>query len=118
MTEQPEPEPAEYRREMVRVTRDMATARRYLAAFESEDPAAMAALVNEIARSGRPLFVLAAMAVQTLDFGHVLAAGGVLRDRHDQPVSLQAWLDAASFEQLDAAADGELLLRGDDDLNG
>lgn len=109
MTEQPTPE--EYRREAVRVDHDLATARRYLAVFESEDPIAMRDLLAEISRSGRALYVLAAMAVQCMDFGHVLAAAGTLRDRHDRSITLQQWLDGAAFEQLDVAAASERLLR-------
>ncbi|PJE21528.1 MAG: hypothetical protein CK431_21340 [Mycobacterium sp.] len=112
MTAQPEqPDPAAHRREAVRVDHDIAAARRYLSVFEAEDPVAMQALLAEISRSGRALYVLAAMALQALDFGHVLAAGGALRDRHDRPITLQTWLDSAAFEQLDIAAAGERLLR-------
>jgi hypothetical protein len=46
--------------------------------------------------------VLAAMAVQTLDFGRPLAALGALRDSEDQPITLQQWLDEAGLMQLDA----------------
>ena len=118
MTEpQPElPDPAEYRREMVRVTRDMATVRRYLSAAEAEDAVAMAAIETEVAKSGRMLHVFAAMGVQCLDFGHVLQAGQALRDGDDKPITLQAWLDAGAFGQMDEAAEGERLLRDWDEL--
>lgn len=111
---EPEPTPAERRRELVGVERDMAAARRLLALVAAGDGAAMHRLLHEIRDSGRALSVLATLAIQALDFAGVLAANDLLRGRDNEPISLEVWLNDAAFEQLDAAAEGERLL-GDDD---
>ena len=96
MTSTPEdlPSPIEYRRKMAHVDREFADARRYLSALCAEDNQALGALMVEIHRSGRAMNVLAAMAVQALDFAHLCA------DRLGGDV--QKWLDESAMTQ-DAA---------------
>ena len=105
------PGPDERRREMARVDHDFATARRYLSALSAGDDAAVNAIMCEIARSHRAAHVLAATAVQALDFGRALEAAGILAD--DQPCTLQHWLDHAAMGQMDIAEQDKLEL-GDD----
>jgi hypothetical protein len=91
MTDTPDdlPSPVEYRSKMAHVDREFADARRYLSALCAEDNQALGALMVEIHRSGRAMKVLAAMAVQALDFAHLAA------DRLGGDV--QKWLDEASI---------------------
>ena len=91
MTDTPEdlPSPDEFRRKMAHLDREFADARRYLSALCSEDNEALGALMVEIHRSGRAMNVLAAMAVQALDFAHLSA------DRLGGDV--QKWLDEAAI---------------------
>jgi hypothetical protein len=91
MTDTPDdlPSPVEYRSKMAHVDREFADARRYLSALCAEDNQALSALMVEIHRSGRAMKVLAAMAVQALDFAHLAA------DRLGGDV--QKWLDEASI---------------------
>ena len=67
------PSPDEFRRKMAHVDQEFADARRYLSALCAEDNQALGALMAEIHRSGRAMKVLAAMAVQALDFAHLSA---------------------------------------------
>jgi hypothetical protein len=91
MTDTPDdlPSPVEYRSKTGHVDREFADARRYLSALCAEDNQALGALMVEIHRSGRAMKVLAAMAVQALDFAHRAA------DRLGGDV--QKWLDEASI---------------------
>jgi hypothetical protein len=72
------------------VDREFADARRYLSALFAEDKA-LGALMVEIHRSGRAMKVLAAMAVQALDFAQLSA------DRLGGDV--QKWLDESLMAQ-------------------
>jgi 5,10-methylenetetrahydrofolate reductase len=93
MTDTPEdlPSPDEFQRETAHVDREFADARRYLSALCAKDNQALGALMAEIHRSGRAMKVLAAMAVQALDFAHLSA------DRLGGDV--QKWLDEAAMAQ-------------------
>jgi hypothetical protein len=93
MTDTPEdlPSPDEFPRKMAHVDREFADARRYLSALCAEDNQALGALMAEIHRSGRAMKVLAAMAVQALDFGRLSA------DRLGGDV--QKWLDEAAMTE-------------------
>jgi hypothetical protein len=93
MTDTPDdlPSPDEFRREMAHVDREFADARRYLSALCAKDNQALGALMAEIHRSGRAMKVLAAMAVQALDFAHLSA------DRLGGDV--QKWLDGSAMAQ-------------------
>ena len=73
------------------VDQEFADARRYLSALCAEDNQALGALMAEIHRSGRAMKVLAAMAVQALDFAHLSA------DRLSGDV--QKWLDESVMAQ-------------------
>ena len=99
MTDTPEdlPPPGEFRREMGHVDREFADARRYLSALCAQDNQALGALMAEIHRSGRAMKVLAAMAVQALDFAQLSA------DRLGGDV--QKWLDEAAMAQDNAEAE-------------
>ncbi len=70
---------------------EFADARRYLSALCSEDNQALHALMAEIHHDGRAMKVLAAMAVQALDFAHLSA------DRLGGDV--QKWLDEAAMAE-------------------
>jgi hypothetical protein len=87
MTDTPDdlPSPDEFRRKMAHVDQEFADARRYLSALCAQDNQGLGALMAEIHRSGRAMSVLAAMAVQALDFAHLSA------DRLGGDV--QKWLD-------------------------
>jgi hypothetical protein len=91
MTDTPDdlPSPIEYRSKMAHVDREFADARRYLSALCAEDNQALGALMVEIHRSGRAMKVLAAMAVQALDFAQLSA------DRLGGDV--QKWLDESAM---------------------
>ena len=99
MTDTPEdlPPPGEFRREMGHVDREFADARRYLSALCAQDNQALGALMAEIHRSGRAMKVLAAMAIQALDFAQLSA------DRLGGDV--QKWLDEAAMAQDNAEAE-------------
>ncbi|WP_123025656.1 hypothetical protein [Mycolicibacterium stellerae] len=86
--------PDVFRRKMAHVDREFADARHYLSALCAEDNQALSALMMEIHRSGRAMKVLAAMAVQALDFAHLSA------DRLGGDV--QKWLDESAMTE-DAA---------------
>jgi hypothetical protein len=79
------PAPDEYLTRMAHVDQEFADARRYLLALCTEDHHGLAALMAEIHRSGRAMKVLAAMAVQALDFAQLA------EDRLGGDV--QKWLD-------------------------
>jgi len=85
------PSPDEYLRKMAHVDQEFADARRYLSALCTEDNEALGALMAEIHRSGRAMKVLAAMAVQALDFAHLSVdhLGG----------DVQKWLDESVMAQ-------------------
>jgi hypothetical protein len=107
MTDTPDdlPSPVEFRRKMADVDREFADARRYLSALCAEDNEALGALMVEIHRSGRAMKVLAAMAVQALDFANLSA------DRLGGDV--QKWLDEAAV-----ARDAAETERGRTELGG
>ena len=71
--------------EVAHVDQEFADARRYLSALSAHDNEGLAALMAEIHRGGRAMKVLAAMAVQALDFAQLAA------DRLGGDV--QKWLD-------------------------
>jgi hypothetical protein len=93
MTDTPDdlPSPDEYLRNMAHVDQEFADARRYLSALCAEDNQGLGALMAKIQRSGRAMKVLAAMAVQALDFAHLSA------DRLGGDV--QKWLDEAAMAE-------------------
>lgn len=76
---------------MAHVDREFADARRYLSALCTEDHHALDALMVEIHTSGRAMKVLAAMAVQALDFAELSA------DRLGGDV--QKWLNESAMAQ-------------------
>ena len=88
------PSPVDYKRKPPHVDREFADARRYLSALCANDSRALGALMVEIHGSGRAMNVLAAMAVQALDFANLSA------DRLGGDV--QTWLDESAMT-LDAA---------------
>ena len=90
---------------MAHVDREFADARPYLSALCAEDSQALGALMAEIHRSGRAMKVLAAMAVQALDFAHLFA------DRLGGDV--QKWLDESVMAQDTAETE-----RGQTELGG
>lgn len=98
MTESPDDLPSlhEFRKKNAHVDREFADARRYLSALHSEDNHGLRELMEEIHRSGRAMNVLAAMAVQALDFAELAA------DRLGGDV--QRWLNEAATER-DTAKD-------------
>ena len=83
----------------------------YLSALCAEDNQALGALMAEIHRSGRAMKVLAAMAVQALDFAHLSAErlGG----------DVQKWLDESVMAQDTAETERDQTeLGGEDNLQG
>ena len=85
------PSPDEFRWKLPHVDQELADARRYLLALCTDDHHGLAALMAEIHRSGRAMKVLAAMAVQALDFAQLAA------DRLGGDV--QKWLDESVMAQ-------------------
>jgi hypothetical protein len=85
------PSPDEFHKDMAHVDREFADARRYLSALCAEDHQALVAMMAEIHRSGRAMNVLAAMAIQALDFARLSA------DRLGGDV--QKWLDEAAMTE-------------------
>lgn len=85
------PSPDEFRTKMAHLDREFADARRYLSRLHAEDNESLSALMMEIHRSGRAMNVLAAMAVQALDFAELSA------DRLGGDV--QKWLDESAMTQ-------------------
>ena len=90
------PSPHAFRARRAHVDREFADARRYLSALHSEDHDALSELMVEIHGSGRAMSVLAAMAVQALDFAELAVdqLGG----------DVQKWLDGVATER-DTAKD-------------
>lgn len=92
MTHTPDlPSPDEFRRKMAHLDREFADARRYLSRLHAEDNQSLSELMAEIHQSGRAMKVLAAMAVQALDFAQLSA------DRLGGDV--QKWLDESVMAQ-------------------
>jgi hypothetical protein len=91
------PSPVEFRKKTAHVDREFADARRYLSALCAEDNEALGALMVEIHRSGRAMTILAAMAVQALDFA-LLAEDRLGGD-------VQKWLDEAAMARDTAEAE-------------
>jgi len=87
----PLPSPDDFRRKSAHVDREFSDARRYLSALHRNDNDALHALMVEIHGSGRAMKVLAAMAVQALDFAE-LAVEGLGGD-------VQTWLDDSVLAQ-------------------
>ncbi|MGP4058091.1 hypothetical protein ACTWP6_25250 [Mycobacterium sp. 4D054] len=85
------PSPDEFRRKLAHLDREFADARNYLSRLHAEDNEALSALMAEIHHSGRAMKVLAAMAVQALDFAELSA------DRLGGDV--QKWLDESAMAQ-------------------
>ena len=96
----------EFRRKMAHVDREFADARRYLSALCAEDDQALGALMAEIHHDGRAMKVLAAMAVQALDFAQLAAdrLGGDVQQWLDESVMAQ---DAAENERDSTELGGE-----------
>ncbi|MDT5106897.1 MAG: hypothetical protein QOI25_4410 [Mycobacterium sp.] len=88
------------------VDQEFADARRYLSALCAEDNQGLAALMTEIHRGGRAMKVLAAMAVQALDFAHLSAdrLGGDVQKWLDESVMAQ---DTAETERDQTELGGE-----------
>ncbi|BBX17584.1 hypothetical protein CRI77_24675 [Mycolicibacterium duvalii] len=85
------PSPDDFRRKLAHVDREFADARRYLSALHADDTEALGALMAEIHHEGRAMKVLAAMAVQALDFAELS------EDRLGGDV--QKWLDESTMPQ-------------------
>lgn len=100
------PSPEEFRQKMPHVDREFADARRYLSALCAEDNHKLGALMEEIHRSGRAMNVLAAMAVQALDFAQLSAdrLGGDVQKWLDESVMAQ---NAAETERDSTELGGE-----------
>lgn len=92
MTDTPDlPSPDEFRRKMAHLDREFADARRYLSSLHAEDNESLSELMAEIHHGGRAMKVLAAMAVQALDFAELAT------DRLGGDV--QKWLDESVMAQ-------------------
>ena len=100
------PSPGEYLGKMAHVDQEFADARRYLSALCTEDHQGLPALMAEIHYSGRAMKVLAAMAVQALDFAHLSAdrLGGDVQKWLDESLMAQ---DTAENERDDSELGGE-----------
>lgn len=100
------PSPAEFLGKLPHVDREFADARRYLSALCSEDYEALGALMVEIHHNGRAMKVLAAMAVQALDFANLSAdrLGGDVQQWLDRSVMAQ---DAGETERGQSELGGE-----------
>lgn len=108
MTHAPDhlPSPDDFRRKSAHVDREFADARRYLSAQHREDNDALRALMEEIHRSGRAMKILAAMAVQALDFAELAVdrLGGDVQTWLDESVMAQ---DAGENERDQSELGGE-----------
>jgi hypothetical protein len=108
MTHTPDNLPSldDFRRKMAHVDREFADARRYLSALCAEDNQALHALMAEIHHDGRAMKVLAAMAVQALDFAQLAAdrLGGDVQEWLDESVMAQ---DTAENERDSTELGGE-----------
>lgn len=93
MTDTPQdlPSPDDFRRKMAHLDREFSDARRYLSRLCAEDNQSLSELMAEIHHSGRAMKVLAAMAVQALDFAQLA------QDRLGGDV--QRWLDESMMAQ-------------------
>ncbi|KUI26525.1 hypothetical protein [Mycobacterium sp. GA-2829] len=100
------PSPEDFRRKSSHVDREFADARRYLSALNAGDYDALNAVMVEIHHSGRAMKVLAAMAVQALDFAELSAdrLGGDVQDWLDGSVIAQ---DTAENERDQSELGGE-----------
>ena len=87
------------------VSGNFATARRLIAAVETEDMADVADLVHEIAGSGAVIETMLAVARQTVDFGRCLPRAGALTDGRGQPITFRKWISSAAMSQMDAHDD-------------
>ena len=109
MTDTPDdlPSPDEFRRKMAHVDQEFADARRYLSALCAEDNQRLGALMAEIHHSGRAMNVLAAMAVQALDFAHLSAdrLGGDVQKWLDESVMAQDTAEKSGTKPNSAARD-------------
>jgi hypothetical protein len=101
------PSPDEYLRRMPHVDQEFADARRYLSALCSQDHQELGALMAEIHRSGRAMSVLAAMAVQALDFARLSAdrLGGDVQKWLDESVTAQDTADT-DWDQSELGGEG------------
>ena len=107
MTHTPDlPSPDEFRRKMAHLDREFSDARRYLSRLNAEDNEALGELMAEIHHDGRAMKVLAAMAVQALDFAQLSAdrLGGDLQQWLDESVGTQ---DTAENERDQTELGGE-----------
>jgi hypothetical protein len=100
------PSPEDFRRKLAHVDREFADARRYLSALCAEDYEALGAQMAEIHHGGRAMKVLAAMAVQALDFAQLSAdrLGGDVQKWLDESVMAQ---DTAENERDQTELGGE-----------
>ncbi|QZT56721.1 hypothetical protein [Mycolicibacterium austroafricanum] len=100
------PSPDEFRRKMAHLDREFADARRYLSMLCAGDNESLSALMKEIHRGGRAMKVLAAMAVQALDFAQLSAdrLGGDVQKWLDESVMTQ---DTAENERDQTELGGE-----------
>jgi 5,10-methylenetetrahydrofolate reductase len=100
------PSPDEFRRKLAHLDREFSDARRYLSSLNAEDYESLGALMAEIHRSGRAMKVLAAMAVQALDFAELAvdSLGGDVQKWLDESVMAQ---DTAENERDQSELGGE-----------
>ena len=96
------------RRELAAVTGDAATALRLVSAMAAEDSPGWQRVMDEVADSGRPMYVLASLATLMVKLAKAMTArlGG----------DPQEWLDGAALAQLDEAAEARRRL-GEDGEN-
>lgn len=107
MTRTPDlPPPGEFRRKMAHLDREFADARRYLSRLHADDNESLGELMAEIHHDGRGMKVLAAMAVQALDFAELAAdrLGGDVQKWLDESVMAQ---DAGENERDQTELGGE-----------
>lgn len=107
MTHTPDlPSPDEFRRKLAHLDREFADARRYLSALHAHDNQSLSALMADIHHDGRAMKVLAAMAVQALDFAELAAdsLGGDVQKWLDESVMAQ---DAGENERDQSELGGE-----------
>jgi 5,10-methylenetetrahydrofolate reductase len=100
------PSADDFRRKLAHVDREFADARRYLSALCANDNDTLQALMVEIHGSGRAMKVLAAMAVQALDFAELSVdrLGGDVQKWLDESVMAQ---DTAENERDQSELGGE-----------
>ncbi|MDH6245172.1 hypothetical protein [Mycobacterium sp. OTB74] len=90
--------------DLAAIAHDVATARALYAALSAADQEAVAAVLNELAASGRGAAVLLASVQLGLEAFASCASAGLLRDE-DGPLSLQAFLDLAVLNQSASGPD-------------